>query len=1312
MNISGRLSCVVICFIIIVGFFPRNAVYAYKENNDYIPGAFPKKPIEKNFTIPLDPQELIVIYPAAAKPHVQEMQALLASKCGSTIPFRCADEPLENELGLKHLIIIGNISDNRYALDLYKRRFAFADAYFPGAGGVIVHPAASIWNTGRSVMVIGVSRDEDIMPGFEQFVNLIEQGASTLGIMHYLKSDLELPKPPDSVDSTLDNVRQNLRTTMAPYWSIANWGLLYFLSGDKKWAEHFRDGFYLCHERAEKTGQWVPEGWTNLYFNLWKMVYAWELIDDDPFFTPADRKIIEEVLWGYMTFVRWLPNLDVQNAPLDEGRQNHTTFLALSLYYSHRYFTEKYDIAGLDSMVEKYRRAFDRGQEHSFRPNDDAGNYFYLSPLHLLTYDMSRGDDSFCSSNRLRSLIDLVTATIDNRRDPVSLGDVGGYSHRAKGSARGMELKFYGMGAWFYGDGQYQWLYNWGSKERVISLDTMKSGDKKGENPIQMHFGADRVFSVEDMYSGIYAVDIPEEEPSRFVGVFPVLLDEGALRWSSLRTQNIAHLSVKAGRYSDKISYRWNFDPQDEYMLLDGISTFSHGHLDGNTISRLTWKDRIWLFDLDYIKSTPKYHNGVTVTRNGIQEDPPPLTVLDCAGDFEKFGITRTTSRDYNGADWERTIIWRKGKYFLFLDRIKALRDGDFRLDARWRTRGDVDLAGNLLTVHQGDKTFFIKSADEAERRLEYEADGSRSRWNYPYGNGKTTISHARRDITMTPGDSWIFANLMYAVDDYEELPRNLYKVGEGMYIVDDSESPDLIGLNADALADEGVYTDCSLFVQDSRYIWLLDTTFLGFRNSYIEAPGKVHFEINYRRRTGKLIVPEESTGTFKIRNLEFREIGPLEDEKKDTVRLGSGTYTFNFDFTFKGDFWKNRVPFMSVTSAAERINPESGLKKFEDFGIERIKEYASDDSVTVVCSAGLSGYIAGDTKGRVTRYDKNGGHVLFTVPSSRPVTCMAAADVNHDGSIEIIAGDDSENLYCFGENGSQLWTHKLTMYYGTDANAVDIVVGDIDGTGSSTILVSTAGWKLYAFKPDGSVRWECFTYYHPETRIGILRHRDGKIFIAVGTEYHTPLNMVSPKDGKVIWYTWEEMGSEFLSVTDYCGFHLTDMVFADTNGDGNEEVVFGTKYNRIYALEPATGKTQWNANTGGEVTVMKTLTTSHDGMTAILVGTDAGDIILYNLKGERIRAVSLGRGITDIKVFPATQHRRTDIAAGTEDGRIVVLDEDFRVRAGLSLENAAVKQILAGEYASEQYEFSVVTDRSIQVMSYHPYYLKKSRHY
>ncbi|MFC1529064.1 hypothetical protein ACFL5B_04070, partial [Candidatus Latescibacterota bacterium] len=724
----------------------------------------------------------------------------------------------------------------------------------------------------------------------------------------------------------------------------------------------------MCYERAEKAGHWVMEDWVWVYFYIWEMFMVWELLDDDPFFTMEDRRIIEEVLWGYTCFAQGRHYLDEQYNPPNEPRQNHLTYLALGLNRAHRYYTEKYGITGLDSIIDKVKLTFEMGAASSYRPNDDGGaTYRTNAPLHYLTYAMEVGDESFFANGRMRSYIDLLVATTDNRQDGVSYGDVGRYTHRTKGSRRIRELKFFEMAAWYYREGQYQWFYNWLAK--------------------------DSIFNLSNLFGGTYAVDIKEEEPARYLGIFPVILDNASLRWISRRSENESQLPLTDKQYFDKLSFRTSFDPQDEYLLVDGTSTFAHGHYDGNTVTRLTWKDRVWLFDFDYLKFTPKYHNGVIVVRDGIQHDPPPLNVLDYKADFSTFGFTRTTSRNFSGADWERNIIWRKGNYFLFLDRVTARKSGDYRFECRWRTRGDVGLLGNTLSVQQGDKSFFIKSADDAHRDIVIEPDGDWNRCYYPYGDGQLSICLARKNMVMSQNSVWTYSNLMYAVDDSDPVSKDLYKVLDGLYLIKDNENQELVGLCADVLLDEGLYTDCSLFVKDSRNIWLVDTTTLKFGDVYFESPGRVQFEIDFKSSTGKLVVPETSEGTFRIRNITFRDAAVRHDGQDFDIMLSPGTY----QFTFTGDMWRNDEPFRDLTTAANRIIPSPPSDKFVDFGIDLQGELEVTDTVTAL-SHDRDELIFADSNGRITRYDGSNSSVVFQIPSKNPLLSVHIADINGDG--------------------------------------------------------------------------------------------------------------------------------------------------------------------------------------------------------------------------------------------------------------------------------------------------------------------------
>jgi outer membrane protein assembly factor BamB len=1254
---------------------------AQTDYNTYDPAGFPAKVSGRVFEIRLAPERLLAVVPSSLEPKISDLATRFKERCGVSIIWKAADAVQADELRGKDLILAGNIMDNRWLLEMYMKRRAYADAYFPGKGGYIVHPAKSVWDEARNVMVIGVSSDGDIEAGVGALLDRIEPGAKSIGVVRLLKTAHRFPVAPESIEPDLGPTIRDLRER-PPYMTVAEWGLNYFFTGDKKWAALFRDGMSVLHRRAETSGKWITESWSNVYFILWNLFHSWELIDDDPFFSVKDRGVIEDVLWGYTRYIEERPYLDADLLPLDEPRQNHSTFLALSLDAAYRYYTGKYSIKGLQDVADKVRRCFDHGQALCYRPNDDGGSgYQVLAPSHYLYYALGKGDLSYLESGRLRTLVDLIAATTDNRGDPVTFGDIGNYAHRRPGSPMKEEAQFPSVAAWFYKDGAYQWLYDWLAKDSSLNLSP--------RGPL----GA-----------GLYATDLGEAPPTRFTGILPVILDDAALRWSSRRSAGPGELPLAGARYFDKISFRKSFDPQDEYLLLDGTSTFAHGHQDGNTVTRLTWKDRVWLADCDYIKDGPQEHNGVSVVRDGVQDPPPPLNRLDTAANFEAVGATETTATGFNGADWQRRIIWKKGGYFLFLDRIVAREPGAYRLENRWRLRGDVTLDGNTVTVRQGDRSFFIRSADEASRALKVVPDDIYSRWDYPYGPAATTVCLATRNIGLPAESSWVFANLMYATAEGAAQKIELRRAGKDLYVIDDAGARDFVGLDSRLLEKAGILTDCSLFVQSAGRLYLLGLGRLTWGKTAIAASARVDLSIDLATGAGILLNPEE--GDLVLDGVWIEGLATKSAAGGPAVRLKPGRYDLRLSEKPAGD----GILGSGTAGLAAIVQPAPTAVRPVEFGLGIAGRVTSAEEIT---AAGLDGdaLIFGTAAGSVYSFREGSKRLLFNLPDGKRVLAIKAADINGDGRREIVSSDSDSHLFCHDAAGALLWKLDMTPFYGKDASATEIAVDDIDGRGAMTILAGTIGWKLYAVYPDGKVRWESFIYYHPLTRIKVLKNKSRTV-IAVGTIYQTPLNVVDPVTGVVIWKTWEQTGSETMSTTDYCGKVLRDMVFIDTDGDGDKEIVFGNESHSVYAMNAADGKTKWKAQVGDKVSAMRLLGSGTAPGERILTTTEAGEVYIFDRRGHREMMKSLGSGITGLEVIRYKTKPREDVLLSTEDGRVAVYDADFIPRASLDAGIGRIQALFLTEVQSGEPRIFAVGAGAVVEVRYKPYFLRLSRHY
>ncbi len=1229
---------------------PDTVEMRYKHNNTYVANAFPRAVISSDFRIPISADRVLVVYPTEATSRISAWQKLINERLGVNLVFVDANTVSESQLSTRHIVLLGDINNNSVLLTLYEQRRTFVDAYFPGKGGYVIHPATSIWNQNLNVLVVGASSLESLDKGFMAFMENIPVKSGYMGSIRLLHTNLPVPKPPQTVEKTLQSALAQARLKGAPYGSIADWGMYYSITGDKKWAEHFKAAMYMLYERARINGQWIPEPWTNIYFNLWKFMLVWDNIDDDPFFTEQDRKVIDEVLWGYMVFVDWLPNLDADQTIRGEMKQNHTTFLGLSLYFSYRYYTEKYGMKDLGAMMEKVHRCFEDGQSNTFIPNDDAGAYLKYAPLHTLAYMFAKGNKEYVTNGHLINAADLTGVTFDNFGNQVSFGDVGTYTHTPRHPA---DANFFSMVANFHKKPEYQWMYNW--------------------------LGGSSKFLIDRLYTGVYARDMESAYAEGFTGIKAVELDSVTLTWFARRSETLMDGGpLRGDRYFHKMSFRKSFDPNDEYLLLDGVSGLSHGHNDGNSILRLNWKERIWLFDMDYFKLNTKFHNGVTVVRDGKQFDPPMLNRLDFVVDHKGFGVSKSTSQSYNGADWERSIVWNKGNWFLVFDRIKANEAGDYRLDGRWRTRGDVVLKDNTLKVTQGDKALFIKSADKAFRTLQFESDNARSNWSsYPWGKGGIEVLSALNESYMDAGEEYVFANLLVASDDLADPGYELLKIDDNLYKVSHKDNNVFIGLNSSSLIHAGISTDAELFWLDAHELHLIN-------GSYLRVGNKSLYDV------------DESTHMI----IDLTRGNILDTENNMLVTLSSAEFA-SFKETLHREIHQ---------SQAQQISPSDKYPKPMDFAVRAVGRH---DLVGYVSGFSNSSgdFVLGDTSGNLL-YFRNGDLVKeWATPAKMQITTIALGDLDGSGFPEVVAGDAAGHLYCYGVDGSLKWQHILTSYYGANFSVKDIAIGQIDTSGEPTVVVGTGGWKVYAIRPNGDIRWECLTFYHEITKVGILDRGDSRYYVVAGTEYQTPVNVIDAMNGKIVYFTWEEMGSEFISTTEYFGIHLTDMVFLDADGDGEQDIVFGTLSNQIYAINAGDGKQIWEANVGDEVARMETFIDRQTGKQRLLIANGYGSLLLYDVAGKLLSRIELDGQIQDLLVMVDAEGN-VDIVVATESG-IRVVDHQLTLQGSFSKDNQSYKKLyLLKDNKKRNYRFAAIGSNSMEYFEYEPLRLRKSRQY
>ncbi len=186
---------------------------------------------------------------------------------------------------------------------------------------------------------------------------------------------------------------------------------------------------------------------------------------------------------------------------------------------------------------------------------------------------------------------------------------------------------------------------------------------------------------------------------------------------------------------------------------------------------------------------------------------------------------------------------------------------------------------------------------------------------------------------------------------------------------------------------------------------------------------------------------------------------------------------------------------------------------------------------------------------------------------------------VAHDGTVYVAAG----KLYAFNPDGTIKWTFNGNGYLQYGASI------DSDGT-----IYVAGGGTLYAIKPDGTEKWRAFAYiysYLGECVIG----SNGLIYIN-DSNY---LSCIDKSNGKRMWI-----------VRPYGGMGNVPLV------DSQNRVYVGCGYGYLQVFDGLSGSLLWEKDLGDSVNTAPTLSSVGDEKT-VLIGVDNKLVSVHTLSKD-----------------------------------------------------------------------------------------------
>lgn len=561
---------------------------------------------------------------------------------GRTVPV-VGDTEVNLATEPRDLIILGNLATSRAAEYLYLRSYSLEDLNFPGAGGYVLRPLVDPLGTGSNLLVVGASDRAGLTAGVQALGAQIKPPAATLQVPLTVKS--------------------SGYRSVGGGWLEAG-AIAYLFTGNMAAARTYRETM-LSLAATPDAQLFNPDNTLHLW--LIRRTLSWDLMDSCGVFSDEERLLITNYLLKIMRSAE-----GARSSLLRAGmysRENHGTRAARAVYYGWRHFN-KYYREPLGGELGLWRRALQgfwapcfassRSFEDSLSQHALGGSYDNTLDIAFQEPEWSR---DFFASGRARRMGERCLVISNNMGQTVLLGDTAAGDYAS--------TVFSKLG-YFLRDGRYLYMLN----KRGFSASSDESL---------------RAFDV----------GVKPQIPTDAQGLKVVPPDD--LYWRTALT-NTAGVPFERG--FDKLALRSGFDPQDEYLMLDGVAGGSHSYDDANTIGEFSAHGRRWLCEIDIFNGpTLAFHNAVTVARDGLG-DPSVPQAAELVDSLNAPGLAYTATRlpRYNGTTWTRHLLWLPGQYTFCLDELTATSAGDYSFVLGWRSLGEPTLKPGQFESAQDDR--------------------------------------------------------------------------------------------------------------------------------------------------------------------------------------------------------------------------------------------------------------------------------------------------------------------------------------------------------------------------------------------------------------------------------------------------------------------------------------------------------------------------------------------------------------------------------------------------------------------------------
>ena len=695
---------------------------------------------------------------------------------------------------------------------------------------------------------------------------------------------------------------------------------------------------------------------------------------------------------------------------------------------------------------------------------------------------------------------------------------------------------------------------------------------------------------------------------------------------------------MRRGDAFDKLAFRAGDQPEDQYLLLDGLSGLDRGHLDANTILAFAEQGERLLGSAPGRGRSPFYHQGVTVARGVTADSRPFAARLHETADLESFGYSHTSLDRVNGVDWRRHVVWVRGRLFVVIDEIECRDAGYYTLTCNWRSP---------LPAKVEDRTWRARGRRAA--LVLTNADGARLISQPDPDQPDTWLLRQIRRARLGVGDIERFINVIHASPAAKPRELAVRRVSATAVEVTPAggESPMLVGIGDQTLKSDNwvVRVSAGAFYVDKTRVALMrgrNLNFTGFDVLKTQRP--VTMELNLRAGTG-ISDLERPTIVWLMPKLatEFKIDGQqVEWDIRRALaqfRVPEGRHRLTCTKTDELGLLF-RLKWEAADGSGEVI-PERpldlrpGLQAAEwraESGALRAAAVARDRDGSFLAMATDEGLAAVSAS----------GERLWESPAE-DINSVAALDLNGDGADEVLIGGVDGSVVALDGAGEALWQRDICP----ELSGTVVALAAHAGQETPRLLALTRHGLATWLAPDGGPTAHSYLGHRAGTALCAL----GDSLIAVGAETGGP-RFLTPDTDAARLPGDRTPGRELALV-------------ALPAEDGSPAILVCGGDVGVYAYD-SSGALLWHLRTELPVRHVQPLDLDGDGSPEIVASCESGHVFATDAAGTLLWESDLAAAPVSLAIGEALGDEKPEIMAWCADGMLHALDLTGRRLAAL----------------------------------------------